>query len=194
MRSRVRALVFAVGIVLACGPVSPAPSSSLPINACPEHPCSAFVQTGEMASCTGGACQVIEGGSGNWTLVVTLAQDAYYAAGATFALSFSTLLTGASAQLPTCASSPTCSFFGFVDVTRQGAVDAKWYLGNADLTVLPVDATFWPLWSSGSSLVDAAAVGLPLGPVTAPTQPERSARTLSTRGPLGRSVMCARST
>ncbi|MGA9855058.1 MAG: hypothetical protein WBR29_07270, partial [Gammaproteobacteria bacterium] len=192
--SRATGALMGVAAILACGPVSAPVGPTLPANACPDSPCSAFAQQGATPTCTNGVCVVDASYGSSWTLVVSLAQDAFYAPGPTYAFGneegapvcrSSASPEAVAGVLPYCACSDTaCSVLGDLEVTPQAATLAKWNLGNAPAdTVLPVQATFWPQWPEGGAL-DATLVGLPLPPITAPLYAEVGANLLT--GPDGR--------
>jgi hypothetical protein len=163
-------------VALACGPIAAPPGSGAPVNACPSHPCSDYPQSASGPNCTNGVC-LTSAVVGHWTLVISIAQDAYYAPGATYAVSMNQLVNSApppmvQATCPagTCAALPPAELqvVGDVVVSPSAAISAKWNLGNTVNTVLPVEAQFWPRWQESSSgLVDATALDLPLPPVDA---------------------------
>jgi hypothetical protein len=138
-------------MVVACVTVKPDPGSPAPRNTCAtDSDCARYVQAGVAPTCTGGICQTTH--AADWTAVVSLSQDALYAAGSTFAVKYSDLLktqssgcaTGSTCppgqlcvQLPALTSSPPMD----LEVTRSGAMTANWNLGNASNTSLPVTTT-----------------------------------------------------
>lgn len=158
---KLRGAVLILGLGVACGPVASSSGPAAPVNACPDNPCSAF---GATIVCDGGSCLVTPPlASPSWTAVITTSQDAtYYAPGVTVVLPLQQLLgTAPAAALPVLAT-----LTGDVQVSPSAALDANWYLGNpGNNTTLPVQAKLWPLWSSGSSPVDAVSLGLPLAPI-----------------------------
>lgn len=176
---RLAALATAL-IVGACVTVNPAARSDAPMNSCSSsQQCQAFAPGRAAPSCVGGMC--LSSSIGNWTAVVSLSQDAAYAAGATFAVPFSTLLGSVGtcqAGNATCPPGRQCaplpalvSGSGELIVEPAGAspTQANWNLGNPapSNTVLPVHATFRPQSVVGSSSVDATVMGLPLAPIDA---------------------------
>jgi hypothetical protein len=123
-----------------------------------------------------GICQ--NSSIGSWTAVVSLSEDAAYAAGATIAVPFSTLLGKVGSCQPgaaTCPDGLKCaplpafvSGSGELIVWPNGELpsEANWNLGNPGQdTVMPVHATFRPQLQVGSSFIDASAMGL--GPIDA---------------------------
>ncbi|HTR96830.1 MAG TPA: hypothetical protein VMH61_02920, partial [Candidatus Acidoferrales bacterium] len=177
--SRLPALGTVV-MAAACVTVTPAARSAAPINSCStSQQCQAFAPGRAGPSCLNGICQ--SASIGTWTAVVSLSEDAAYAAGAILAVPFSTLL-GSVGTCPTgaatCPSGRQCaplpalvSGSGELIVEPAGASQsqANWNLGNpAPLnTVMPVHATFRPQTRVGSSFADATTIGLPLGQVDA---------------------------
>ncbi len=182
-----RAVVLsALAVAIACGPATGAAPPMASVNACPDHPCSAYVQNGTPATCVDGACLVTAQG-GNWTLVVSLSTVAPVAPGAVYALPFAQLLGATSGALPagttcnpgTCGVMPSlpfpqastqCALQGDLLVSPDQQRAAGWNLGGADIDIaLPVQATFRAQWPPGStSPSDAAAFGLPVAAVSAP--------------------------
>jgi hypothetical protein len=182
--SRLPALGTAL-VAAACVTVTPAARSAAPINSCSSsQQCQDYAPGGASPSCDNGIC-VSSLPFANWTAVISLSADAAYGAGATFAVPFSTLITtqgtctGGGGTCPPgkrCAPLPQLvSRPGELIVWPTGASLANWNLGNAPQnTVLPVRATFRPQAQSGSSLVDATTIGLPLGLVDAPDEVDTS--------------------
>jgi hypothetical protein len=176
--SRTPALGTAL-LAAACVTVTPTARSAAPINSCSSsQQCQAYAPGRAPPACIAGICQSAQIGS--WTAVVSLSQDAAYAAGATLAVPFSTLLnTVGTCQVKgaTCPSGRQCaplpalvSGSGELVVEPAGAsqTQANWNLGNPQMnTVMPVHATFRPQSQVGSSFTDTTAVGLPMGPIDA---------------------------
>jgi len=177
--SRLSALGTAL-VAAACVTVTPSARSAAPINSCSSsQQCQAYAPGSASPSCANGIC-VSSLPFGNWTAVISLSADAAYGAGATFAVPFSTLLTTQGTCMVgggTCPPGKRCAPLpqlvsrpGELIVWPNGAspTEANWNLGNgAQNTVMPVQATFRPQATSGSSLVDVTTIGLPLGPVDA---------------------------
>lgn len=165
-------LLGAGSLSIACGPLrAPSPTSSAPVNSCSASPCEAYVQANDV-ECLAGVCVIDpDGGPPTTDLVVmvSLPQDAYFAPGATFALPYSSLASGADASAP--AQLPaTVPFGGTYTVTPAVAQSVGWDLGSpaGELTSLPFHATFRLLWSQGGgSPVEAQSIGLPVQPVEA---------------------------
>ena len=147
-----------------------------------------------MLECLSNRCQVNQS-AGNWTAVVSLAPNAPYGAGGTFATPFSVpglfpasgtvkalsgevvCQGGNCAQLqPLVSNNNQSSLSGDLRCQPAVAQDAGFNLGfvnGVPLIALPVQATFIPKW--GSAYVDAASLGLPLMPVVADTIPNPGA-------------------
>lgn len=168
-------VVVAVGVGLACEPIVGEPGSAAPINACPPYPCGAYQQTGAVPACSGGVCAVAPPATSNLLLVIGLATDSYLAPGQTYLMVFGTEPIGTgSCQILNC-SPPACHLpewtrdtSGYV-VAQSAAQQANWYVGSAEYTTLPVQATFRRLIPSS---LDALDVGLPLEPVLAENVPQ----------------------
>jgi hypothetical protein len=177
MRRATRLATAPLALALACTvPVDAPPAEaplSAPVNACPEHPCSAYGQAGASPTCNGGVC-VVSAQLPNLVLTVSLSEDSYFAPGQTFAIPFEHLFDPA----PTQGCAPQgCTHlppYGIVNgaylVTPQQAVVLGWNVGNAGIsTALPVHVTYRPLWPPGGpagSAVDADSLGLPLAPLS----------------------------
>lgn len=177
--SRLPAAAIAL-VAAACVTVTPAPRSAAPINACSTNEdCQGFGLGGAAPACIGGICASTQFGS--WTAVISLSQDAAYAAGATIVVPFSTLAMGSGScqgGSTTCPPGSQCaplpglvSGSGELQVEPAGTLpsQANWNLGNpgALYTVMPVNATFRAQSQAGSAYVDATTMGLPLGPIDA---------------------------
>jgi hypothetical protein len=150
----------------ACGPVDAASSAPTPANACPDHPCDAYVQPGAPPICEQGAC--IVNAMPSAVLVVALPGDSYFAPGRTFAVAF----PPPSLPCPpsTCAQLPDVAVVrAQYSVTPQVQQMSLQYSLNPQhgKTSLPVHVTYRPLWppTSLSEADDAIAAGLPLEPV-----------------------------
>ena len=172
MRAAARALaVAAATLAVACVTVAPPRGSPAPRNTCSTSlDCAKYTQTGTAPICTGGICNTIVPVT-EWTAVVTLSQDAAYAAGSTFAVSYSDLFKFPVAacadacpaneqcvQLPQLATpvSPQNGQDAFdVEVNQQAASSANWNVGTAAYTALPVIPVLRP----------QAQAGLPLEPI-----------------------------
>lgn len=181
---RARAVLGAVTLVAAsCGPgTGPVPVGlSGPVNACPSHACSAYQGSAVTPSCgTDGACEVPPVLTG-LILTVSLSEDSYFAPGQTFAIPFEHLDDTPAVPI-TCVPSATLSCtnlpgYGIVQGAylatpqEQSPAALDWNLGNPGVsTALPVHVTYRPLWppdAAPSGAVDAASLGLPLGPIPA---------------------------
>jgi hypothetical protein len=180
------AVAAGLGVALACGPITLSPGPPTPINECPAHACSAYVQPGDAPSCNGGVCTVSTA-MNDLVLVIALPTDSYVAPGRTYVttLSIDSMISSSSCdsedagvttdgQSP-CAmlrcSPPCCLLPRFVEdkssyvVTPDDAVKVNWYPGNSGVnTTFPVEATYRLLW--GTTGKDAASLGLPLTPVS----------------------------
>ncbi len=172
MRAAARALAVAAGtLAVACVTVAPPPGSQAPRNACSTNlDCAKYTQAGSAPTCSAGICNTIVDVT-EWTAVVTLSQDAAYAPGQTFAVTYSDLYKNAVAacadacppnqqcfQLPQLASpvSPQNGQDAFdVEVTTGAASTANWNVGSASYTALPVTPVLRP----------QAQAGLPLEPI-----------------------------
>jgi hypothetical protein len=172
--------VAVVGVALACEPIVGTPSPTAPINACPEHACDAYKQTGPAPTCNAGVCTVASTTT-NLLLVIGLATDSYLSPGRTYLM---TLMSASPAPAtcapPTCCelsdcSPPLCrlpkwqqenpnSYF----VVQSAVDEAHWYLGPSVETALPVQATFRRRFGpQATSSLDAFDLGLPVEPVQA---------------------------
>jgi len=174
MRAAARALaVAAATLAVACVTVAPPPGSPAPRNTCSTNlDCAKYTQTGSAPTCApGGICNTIVPVT-EWTAVVTLSQDAAYAPGSTFAVSYSDLFGKYSVaacadacppnqqcvQLPQLVTpvSPQNGQDAFdVEVTTGAATTANWNVGSASYTALPVTPVLRP----------QAQAGLPLEPI-----------------------------
>lgn len=161
--------VAATTLGVACVTITPPTGSPAPRNTCStDLDCARYTQGGVAATCSSGICAT-QAPVSEWTAVVTLSQDAAYAAGATFAVSYSQLLKSAAtspcadscptneicAPLPALAT-PVSAQNGQdafdVEVTLQGAETANWNLGNPGVTALPVIPVLRPVAPAGLPL------------------------------------------
>ncbi len=199
-RQSVGASAALVGLGVACGAIAPPASSTAPLNTCQTaQDCLHYVQPGPMPACQADSrCEVLQP-AGHWTAVISLAQNAPYGAGSTFATSFSSLITrmvstetgsvvcqgGNCGQLGALVSNNTQSsqpvLVGDLRCLPSAALAASFNLGGTEVA-LPVRATFVPKWGS-SPYVDAASLGLPLLPIVSNTIPNPG--TEQTPGPGG---------
>jgi len=182
-RRRGGALLAAVGLVVACTPITAATEgTAAPVNACP---CSAYEQPGAVPQCNGGAC-VVAATFSDLVLAVSLSQDSYFAPGQTFVIPYSQLFGFQCAPTPCPCVAPECAElppYGVVAgaylVTPQMQQTLDWNLGNVgDNTALPVHVTYRPLWpQSGATATapEALGLGLPVLPVDADVLVDRSA-------------------
>jgi hypothetical protein len=175
--SRIGLAAIAAGaFAVACDPVSPSAPRPAPSNACPDHPCSDYMQHGSAPSCSAGLC-LAAAELGNLVLVVSLASDSYLAPGRTYVLSFSDLrplLAGNPRCEPgICANlSPDGNVRGVYTVSPQVGDLLNYPLNPKGVaTTLPVHVTYRPLWPPGSSSVtaDALTAGLPVDSVETET-------------------------
>ncbi len=168
-------------VCLSCGPLESAPGSPAPLNSCLATACSAYspsgAQGGSVAECQSGTCVVAAPASVTdpLILVVVVAEDSSYAPGRTFAVAFANLFA-ANATVGCSALSccpPGCAVLPAIGVISQSYVITPQVgmmvnapVGNVGApTVLPVQATYRPLW--GSAHQYATSLGLPLEPVQA---------------------------
>jgi hypothetical protein len=189
-RAGVLASAGLVGLVIACGAIAPPAGSPAPLNTCQaDQDCAGYAQSGVMPVCQD-FCQVEGESAGNWTAVITLAQNAPYGAGATFATPrFASLLTspvmttsgsivctgGDCGQLPALVASTDQNsqkaLAGELLCSAQAAQLANFNLGGTEVA-MPVRATFVPKWGTSPAVaVDAASLGLPILPTVANTIP-----------------------
>jgi hypothetical protein len=177
----------ALGLALACGPVEVAPRTAAPLNRCPEHPCSGYVQDPAPA-CDASSC-VVKGIPFATTLVVSIPQTSYFAAGQTIVLTPRLLAelakrrppatcgSGPSETRPECTcTAPSCFFLppigearGRVRVSRDLALKLWPPAGLRAVsprdtdTTLPVQVTYRPLLPDGRDvLVPAHEAGIAL--------------------------------
>jgi hypothetical protein len=167
-----------LGVAFACGPISPPSGLAAPINACPAHTCSAYVQPGSAQSCTAGVCTVSTAMT-DLVLVVSLPLDSYLAPGRSYVANLSSeadasescvLQSGRDMCDPPKCNPPCCALPEYAQDTSSYVVDLDEaaqvgrYLGNKGTdTSLPIEATYRRLW--GPSSIDAVSLGLPLEPV-----------------------------
>ena len=149
---------------------------SPPLNVCPTHPCTAYLQT-PAPICNGGACLVSSLYS-NLLLVVSLAEDSDFAPGQSLAIPYGSLNPGS----VTCAGTTPCAqLSGYAVVEGQYTAQPQvqqpypngvgWNLGNpGQTTALPIHVTYRPLWQpggAGTATLDATRLGLPLDVIPA---------------------------
>jgi len=161
-------------VALACGcnaiETSPTPP---PVNACPEHPCSAYAQSGPLPVCAAGACVVTTSAS-DLVVLVALPDDSYFAPSLTFAIPFDHLYDAPRA--PGCAP-PTCATLPAVGVVQTAyLISAQLAMNTFPLdnpglyTALPAQATYRLLWpQSAAATATSEAAELPVGAVQAKT-------------------------
>lgn len=191
-QSGLATLAAIVGLAIACGAIAPPSGSPAPLNTCQTDQDCADYGPGPTLECLLNRCQVTQS-QGNWTAVVSLAPNAPYGAGSTFATLFNALFPGTvktpagdvvcqgsnCAQLPPLVTdnNSQSSLSGDLRCLPQVAIDANYNLGftpSVPLIALPVRATFVPKWGN-APYVDAASLGLPLMPVVADTIPNQGA-------------------
>jgi len=144
------------------------------MNLCSASPCNAYVQENEV-ECSAGVCVVSPAGgpsTSDLVVLVSLPDDAYFAAGLTFALPFASLAGPPDASAPQSAALPQVvpPFANVYTVSPQLAQIVGWDLGTPPglLASLPFHATFRLLWpQGGNSFVEAESLGLPLEPIVA---------------------------
>jgi hypothetical protein len=177
------ACLGALGVVAACTlptvPPEKAPSGA-PINACPAFPCATYTQPGASPVCNGGVC-LVSSPAPNLYMVVSLAEDSYFAPSRTFAIAWTDLLKTSPTALCTPGGVPASSATEGAETrpcthlplhaTETGsylaspstALAVSWNLGNpGSPTQLPAHVTYRPLWAEGTGSVDAVSIGLPL--------------------------------
>jgi hypothetical protein len=195
-----RAIFTAVGAALACGPIQAPSRSDAPMNACPEHPCSAYAQSGPAPLCNARQCLVASEFS-NLVLVVSLPQDSPFASERTLSLPLDSFLVapppqGASCPTQRCAWLPgLAEITGIFQAIPSDATDVGWNLGNPGLTWLPAQATYRPVWTppNGGSPVDATSLGLPAEAVSGNVIPAPGLGTIPP-GPSGGTSMVSQVT
>ncbi len=174
-------MAVGIGVAVACTRIAPPPVPIAPANACPDHPCGAYVEEGGVA-CKDGVCiDPSPAPPAHLVLLVAVPVDAQSAPGLTFAIPLSDVALDAG---PTFL--PTALNFGRYLVTPSIilAVQGDTSLGTG-ITSLPVHVTYRPLWPAGSALptvppdsglplVDAVGVGLALYPVEVDAVPARN--------------------
>jgi hypothetical protein len=173
------ALAVACTVPVASPPDDPALSA--PVNACPEHACSAYTQSGAAPQCNGGVC-VVSAQLPGLVLVVSLSEDSYFAPGQSFAIPFEHLFdpspTGGCVPDGCTHLPPYGIVHGAYLVAPQIAATLGWNVGNpGQNTALPVHVTYRPLWppsGPAGSAVDAESLGLPLAPLAANVQIDQS--------------------
>ncbi|MDP9152458.1 MAG: hypothetical protein M3O36_21235 [Myxococcota bacterium] len=154
-----------------CSSIAPTGASVAPANACPDHPCVSYLQSGAPPSCSEGVCITSEL-SAYMVLVVSLAEDAYFAPGRAYAVPYSHIFEAPAIDgcaPPACARLPRAGTVnGNYLIDPQTASLLNWNLGNAGFTALPVHVTYRMLWPPGAPPQgEASAVGLPLGALNA---------------------------
>ncbi len=170
LRAHLAALTFSTA-ALSCGSIASTGQSNATVNACPDHPCASYLQSGATPSCRDGAC-ITSDLSTDLVLVVSLAEDAYFAPGRTYALPYSHIFQAPPIDActpPACARLPRAGTVnGNYLIDPQTASLLDWNLGNAGFTALPVHVTYRMLWPPGAAPQgEASATGLPLGAVAA---------------------------
>lgn len=166
-------LLVASGAALACGTLrSSSEGSTATMNSCSASPCAAYLQENDVV-CSTGVCVVNPTGgpsTSDLVVLVALPDDAFFAAGLTFANPFSSLTSGSDASVPPppATLSNVVFFPNAYTVTPQLAQTVGWDLGSppGDITSLPFHATFRLLWpQAGDTFVEAESLGLPIEPV-----------------------------
>ena len=183
-RIRVIAAVAGIlGVTFACGQIVSPPGLAAPINSCPVHPCSAYVEPGAAPSCSAGVCTSVTP-MNDLVLVISLPTDAFVAPGRTYVMALSSEPTasgscspedpgvetdgGIRCDPPRC-SPPCCALPGYTQDTTNYVVDldeatkVDRYLGNNGNTSLPIEATYRLIWGPDGG--DALSLGLPVEPV-----------------------------
>jgi hypothetical protein len=172
--------VVALAITGSCATVTRSNPPLPPVNACPAHPCEAYVPAtpGAAVSCAAGACVATSPVPGDLVVTIALPEDAFSGPGRTFALALSDLVK-TSTPTPTgdcteqdCVHLPgAVTLSGFYDVLPS---DAQTRLHSTLVsgplrTSLPVHVTYRALWPPGTSAPgnDALSAGLPVPPVQA---------------------------
>jgi hypothetical protein len=167
-----------------CQSVAPPAGLAAPINACPEHACTAYTAAGGApASCVDGACAVPQSAS-SLVMVIGLSQDSGFAPGRTFTVFYDQLAAspatpqsantcdaGGCAALPNVAT-PSGQYVVAPSVAQPFPLGVGWSLGNKSYTGLPVQVTYrlqWQPSATSVATVDAQSLGLPVPAVQAGT-------------------------
>lgn len=177
-------VVVAVGATwVGCDPIAPSVEpSSMTLNSCPAHSCSAYQQIGTLPECNAGLCSVCEfaenaqciSQSSAGVLLVSFPTDSAFAPGLTYAIPIDQLFATtptATCALPACVTLPNIGVVrGDYSVTLQEQSDLGWYLGNPQGdTVLPAHATYRLLWppiaEPSPCVAPAESTQLPVVPV-----------------------------
>jgi hypothetical protein len=182
-----------VGVALACTPIKPRESLTLPVNACPDHPCEAYATPSAdgsppsadamvpQAICTAGTCAIQTEVPGVLVVLIAIPEGSVLGAGRTVAMRFGDLLK-TKAQTPPdsgpcsadCVYVPSLPLLvppGSYTVQASDAYNLKSTLvsNSGPSTSLPVHVTYRALWPAGSTSPadDALGEGLPIYPVVA---------------------------
>jgi hypothetical protein len=166
------AAATAWAVAVGCGRIRSLEMSSAAENACPQNPCSAYVQANDV-QCLAGACVIDPAeapSTSDLVVLISVPSDAYFAPGRTFAIPFDDLAnanTASSTQASPAELPAVGTAFGLYAVSPRLAQTVDWDLGTSGVTTsLPFHAVFRLLWP-GSSGTEAALLGLPLSPVLA---------------------------
>jgi hypothetical protein len=167
-----RATAIVCIALAACSPVASEPEATAVANTCPEHACSAYTQPGAAPACIDGQCRV-SALLANTVILVSLAEDSYFAPGRTFAVSLADLEEGSSPADSAGATAHLRNLSvqdGAYTVSPQVQRDTLHFpLNDVGIaTTLPVTVTYRPLWplDSATAVAEASTLGLPLDPIT----------------------------
>ena len=176
-RGTTSVLVLAFAAIVACAPINPGPQPIAPVNACPDHPCTAYQRYQPDlvdAQCNAGACTVTA--RLDYILVVSVPETSFFAPNTTFAIPYAKLYSRSNVadctpsgtldtNLP-CARLPdVVALSGQYIAFYSAQDDANYYLGNgvSSPAVLPSHVVYRPLWALGAQpATDATGQGLPL--------------------------------
>jgi hypothetical protein len=185
-----------VAIALACTPIKPRESSSLPVNACPDHPCEAYAPPGGdggplsadamvFPTCTAGTCAVQAEVPGVLVILVAVPDGSVFGAEVTVAMRFADLLKTKAQTVPDSgACSADCVYLPSVTQLLSGSYSVQAAVAfnlkstlvsnSGPATILPVHVTYRALWppDASSPADDALSEGLPIYPVVVQPPPQ----------------------
>jgi hypothetical protein len=171
-------LVVGIVAIAACARIDTPSTQIAPVNACPAHVCTAYApyEPGlAQAQCTQGVCTIAA--SLDYVLVVTLPETSFFAPTMTFAITSDKLFSRSTVQDCTPNGTPEspvpCARLPDVGVVSgqylafpSAQSDVGFALGNGPaVTAIPTNVTYRPLWTSGTTSMDATSIGIPLLPV-----------------------------
>ena len=172
-------------LALGCGPVEPSVTLDAPRNTCTVDSCSE-------GSCVAGRCEVTD--PGDYALVLSMADSAYYAPGVTFVLGRADVIAqaskaGASTCPGQCLSTPYVSRVSgryLVDANVVEELGGRLVDGagaNLAQAQVPVSAIYrYLLPDSNGTLTEATALGLPIADVLTSVLPDDAARAAGVGG------------